>query len=191
MLVALVTIPGIVMIFLGPALVTRYRRRRVHQRETAIKMKMAGGAPQKLLEADRLKDRARECFYPVQDSWRNGDVSQSRRYVSDVLYERHRLQLEEMKRRRRANRIEDLVLTDVRLVRLRRATNGSVDRFAVRIQASARDWVSDLRRGVVVGGDPDSNRPFTEYWDFARHPVYGWVLDEIQQHPWRLPFQKR
>ena len=29
--------------------------------------------------------------------------------------------------------------------------------------------------------DPDWTPDFEQYWSFARHPQYGWVLDEIQQ----------
>ena len=46
----------------------------------------------------------------------------SRAFVSDALYERHRSQLEKMKRRGRANRIKDLVLSDIRVVRLEKGT---------------------------------------------------------------------
>lgn len=184
-LVVAVVVVGMLMVFFGPSLFGRYRRRLALRRDAAIeKETMAAGHECDWVPA-RLKDRVRECFFPVQESRERRDVSTSRPYVSDALFERHRLQLEEMKRQSRANRIRNLVLGDVRLVRLRKATNGTADRFVARIESSARDWVADLRRGVVVDGDPDTDRSLVEYWSFARHPDYGWVLDEIQQRNWR------
>ncbi len=184
-LVVAVTVVGVLMLFVGPTLVGRYRRRRVLRRDAAVERETRAAAHEGYWGPARLKDRVRECFFPVRESWKRLDVSASRPYVSDALYERHRLQLEEMKRQRRANRIENLVLSDVRLVRLRKATNGTADRFVARIESSARDWVADLRRRVVVEGDPDTDRSLVEYWSFARHPDHGWVLDEIQQRNWR------
>ncbi len=178
---------GMLVVLAGPDLAGRYGQRRAVRREVATVRGLKAASGLDLAGYARLRDRVRECFFPVQESWRRSDMTGCRPYVSQALYERHRSRLEAMKRRGRANRIEDLVLSDVWVVRLHRAANGRPDRFVARIQASARDWVADQRRGVVVGGDPDVHRNFVEYWSFSNHLAYGWVVDEIRQRDWHLP----
>ena len=41
--------------------------------------------------------------------------------------------------------------------------------------------VEDIRTGQMVNGNKNAATLFKQYWSFVRHPVNGWVLDEIQQ----------
>jgi predicted lipid-binding transport protein (Tim44 family) len=128
-----------------------------------------------------LKTRVAEAFFPIQGSWAARDISASRPYVSDALYERHRLQLEGLEAQRRVNRIEDLRLIAVEIVRVHNVADDDEDRFVARIRCSARDWMEDAETGSVVNGNPRTPTTFEQYWSFSRHPEFGWVLDEIQQ----------
>jgi predicted lipid-binding transport protein (Tim44 family) len=130
--------------------------------------------------AAALKQRVRECFFPVQLSWENRDVEASRPFVSDALYARHRLQLDGLEKQGRVNRITDLTLGEVSLVNIHNVTDDAEDRFVVRIECSACDWMEDIDSGDLINGSREMSR-FEQYWSFARHPEYGWVLDEIQQ----------
>ena len=128
-----------------------------------------------------LKERVRECFHPVQESWERRDISASRPFVSDALYERHRMQLEGLEAQNRVNRIEDLRLLAVEIVRVHDVTDDGEDRFVAFIRCSARDWMEDTVTGAFVNGNRTSATTFEQYWSFIRHPGRGWVLDEIQQ----------
>jgi Tim44-like domain len=128
-----------------------------------------------------LRKRVREAFFPIQMSWENRDVSASRPFVSDALFERHRLQLEGYEKQNRVNRIADLKLSQIYLVRLYNVTDDGQDRFVTMIECSARDWMEDTRTGAMINGNKTSATEFKQYWTFVRHPQYGWVLDEIQQ----------
>jgi predicted lipid-binding transport protein (Tim44 family) len=130
---------------------------------------------------EELKARVREVFAPVQSSWSARDVSPSRPYVSEALYKRHELQLEGLERQHRVNRIEDLALDDVEIVRVVDVTDDDKDRFVAFLQCRARDWMEDTETGKVVNGNPRTQTTFQQYWSFARDPERGWVLDEIQQ----------
>ena len=123
----------------------------------------------------------RECFFPVQQTWENRDVAASRPYVSDALYKRHQLQLEGLERQHRVNRIADLKLDDVEIVRVVNVTDDSKDRFVAFVQCRARDWMEDTRTGEMVNGNKLAQTTFQQYWSFVRDPERGWVLDEIQQ----------
>lgn len=99
----------------GPDLVEHLARRRARRREASTAQEMDFVA---------LHDRVRECFFRVQGSWSSRDVNALRAYVSDALYRRHWSRLEEMKRRGRANRIKDLALSDIRVVRVDEGADG-------------------------------------------------------------------
>ena len=128
-----------------------------------------------------LKRRVREVFFPVQATWSDRDASGSRPYVSDALYKRHQLQLEGLERQHRVNRIADLHLDDIDIVRVVNVTDDDKDRFVAFIECRARDWMEDSRTGEVVNGNKLAATTFQQYWSFVRDPERGWVLDEIQQ----------
>jgi hypothetical protein len=131
-------------------------------------------------EPQKLKARVRECFRPIQMSWENRNVEESRPYVSDALYERHKLQLDGFEKQGRVNRIKDLWLGNIEIVGLHNVTDDGEDRFVAHFKCSARDWMEDIATGKMINGSKDVSH-FEQYWSFSRHPEYGWVLDEIQQ----------
>jgi hypothetical protein len=128
-----------------------------------------------------LKKRVRQAFFPIQGSWEKRSVEDSRPYVSQALFERHRLQLEGYEKQNRVNRIADLRLNEVQIVRIYNVTDDGEDRFVAYIQCSARDWMEDTKTGAMINGNKTSATQFEQYWSFVRHPEHGWVLDEIQQ----------
>jgi hypothetical protein len=128
-----------------------------------------------------LAKRVRGCFPPIQKSWEHRSIEDSRPYVSDALYERHRMQLEGLEKQGRVNRISNPQLHDVEIVRIYNVADDGEDRFVAYIACSARDWVEDIKTGKVVNGNKQTRSQFEQYWSFSRHPEYGWVLDEIQQ----------
>jgi hypothetical protein len=128
-----------------------------------------------------LAKRVRGCFPPIQESWEHRRIEESRPYVSDALYERHRMQLEGLEKQGRVNRISNPQLHDVEIVRIHNVADDGEDRFVAYIACSARDWVEDVKTGEVVNGNKQTRSQFEQYWSFSRHPEHGWVLDEIQQ----------
>jgi predicted lipid-binding transport protein (Tim44 family) len=187
-----------VSIFLVPFLVRRLRGSRAGSgggsQATAGRRLLAGRRARKAEEVAKaanagdgywdpadLKRRVEEAFYPIQSSWSERDVSPSRPYVSAELYKRHELQLEGLERQHRVNRIADLALDKVEIVRVVNVTDDSKDRFVAFIECRARDWMEDTETGKVVNGNPSAQTTFQQYWSFSRDPHRGWVLDEIQQ----------
>jgi predicted lipid-binding transport protein (Tim44 family) len=162
---------------LSPLYIRARRRARQAEAEDQARRADAGDA---YWDPARLEERVRECFFPIQGSWEERDVAASRPYVSDSLYERHKLQLEGLEQQNRRNRIVDLSLHDVRLVRVHNVTDDGEDRFVAGVTCSARDWVEDTSTGELVNGSRDVTH-FEQYWSFSRDPERGWVLDEIQQ----------
>jgi predicted lipid-binding transport protein (Tim44 family) len=183
-----------VAIFLVPYIIRRLRGSGGGSQATPARRLLAGRRARKAEEVAKaanagdgywdpadLKRRVEEAFYPIQSSWSKRDVSPSRPYVSDELYKRHELQLEGLERQHRVNRIADLALDKVEIVRVVNVTDDSKDRFVAFIECRARDWMEDAETGKVVNGNPSAQTTFQQYWSFSRDPHRGWVLDEIQQ----------
>jgi predicted lipid-binding transport protein (Tim44 family) len=99
--------------------------------------------------------------------------------MSDALFTRQQSQLEGLRRQGRVNRVADITLDTVHLVNVYNVTDDQEDRFVVHLKGQARDWMED-QAGNMVSGSQEL-QGFTEYWTFARHPQFGWVVDEIQQ----------
>jgi hypothetical protein len=164
--------------FQGTRSMGRKARTRAKRAEETAK---AAQADDGYWDPEELKQRVREVFFPVQATWSKRDVTASRPYVSDKLYQRHKLQLDGLERQHRVNRIEDLQLDEVDIVRVVNVTADDKDRFVAFIQCRARDWMEDTETGRVVNGNPQAQTTFQQFWSFVRDPEHGWVLDEIQQ----------
>jgi Tim44-like domain len=192
--IAAIAIVGGVILFMVLVQMLARRRNRPgfqgtakREREARVRAERAEGTA-KAAHADdgywdpkELIARVREVFFPVQSSWSLRDVSPSRPYVSDALYKRHELQLEGLERQHRVNRIEDLALDEVYIVRVVNVTDDGQDRFVAFLECRARDWMEDTRTGEMVNGNKLAQTTFQQYWSFVRDPQRGWVLDEIQQ----------
>jgi predicted lipid-binding transport protein (Tim44 family) len=165
----------------APQATPRRRRAATQRAKGAESVAHAAQAGDGYWDPEELRARVREVFMPVQSSWSARDVSPSRPYVSEALYQRHKLQLEGLERQHRINRIEDLVLDDVEIVRVVDVTDDDRDRFVAFLQCRARDWMEDSETRRVVNGNPRTQTTFQQYWSFTRDPERGWVLDEIQQ----------
>ena len=179
--IVLIVAGGIILFMGGSALGGAIQKARMERKlgkiEDAAK---AAHADDGYWDPHHLKERVRQSFFPIQNSWENRSVEESRPYCSDALYERHKLQLEGFEKQNRVNRIQDLHLHNVELVRIHNVTDDGEDRFVARIKCSARDWMEDTRTGQMINGSKAVSH-FEQYWSFSRHREYGWVLDEIQQ----------
>ena len=123
----------------------------------------------------------RECFFPIQMSWENRNVEESRPVR---LRRTVRAPHAAARRLREAGPREPdqgpLAAADIEIVGIHNVTDDGEDRFVVRFKCSARDWMEDIATGKMINGSKDVSH-FEQYWSFSRHPEYGWVLDEIQQ----------
>jgi predicted lipid-binding transport protein (Tim44 family) len=162
---------------LGSAITKARLKRKLGKVEDAAK---AANADDGYWDPAMLKQRVREAFFPIQNSWEKRSVEESRPFCSDSLFERHKLQLDGFEKQNRVNRIQDLNLQSVELVRIHNVTDDGEDRFVARIKCSARDWMEDTKTGQMINGSKSVSQ-FEQFWSFSRHPQYGWVLDEIQQ----------
>lgn len=109
-------------------------------------------------------DRAQATFFALQNAWMNRNLEPARIYLSDGIYHRWKMQVDEMLAQRKRNVLDDLVIGGCTIAQV--AGDANFDSITVRFDASAADYeVDDLNR--MVSGDK-KDRPFTEYWTFIR-----------------------
>lgn len=179
--IVLIVFGGIILFMGASALGAAWQKMRMERKLGKVEdAARAAHADDGYWDPHHLKQRVREAFFPIQNSWENRSVEESRPYCSDALYERHKMQLEGYEKQNRVNRIQDLKLHSVDLVRIHNVTDDGEDRFVARIRCSARDWMEDTKTGAMINGSKSVSQ-FEQFWSFSRHPEYGWVLDEIQQ----------
>jgi predicted nucleic acid-binding Zn ribbon protein/uncharacterized tellurite resistance protein B-like protein len=114
---------------------------------------------------DRFAQRARLAFMKIQQSWCGQDLTAVRPFVSDGVYERFSLQIEEQKMLGYRDQMEQVAVDAVTLVEF---AEGSVfDVATVRIEAQAADYRVSLQDGKRISG-PGAVEPFVEFWSWVR-----------------------
>ena len=114
--------------------------------------------------AQVFMDRAQTTFFALQNAWMNRNLEPARVYLSDGIYHRWKLQVDQMLAQRKRNVLDNLVIGGCTIAQV--AGDANFDSITVRFDASAADYeVDNLNK--MVSGDRKA-RPFTEYWTFIR-----------------------
>ncbi len=131
---------------------------------------------QKALEALKRRDpgftandflaKVDKAFTAVQEAWSNQDMEPVRRFISDGIDERFKLQIEMQKAEGYRNRMENVTVLASRIVGV--YSDRHFDTIHVEIRARADDSDVDLKTGKTIR--KNSSDTFTEYWSFLRKP---------------------
>lgn len=111
-------------------------------------------------------DRAQATFFALQKAWMDRNLEPARVYVSDGIYHRWKVQIDQMIAAHKRNILDNLVVGGVQIVKV--GIDANFDSITVRIDASAADYEVDetSNNKVIYGSRKD--QPFTEYWTFIR-----------------------
>ncbi|MGY8767904.1 MAG: TIM44-like domain-containing protein [Pirellulales bacterium] len=118
---------------------------------------------------DKFCQRASQGFLNVQDAWSNQHLTPIRPFVSDGIYERFSLQIEEQQElgyRNIMEKVRVINATPLEILSNRNKEN-SFEVISVQIQAKAIDYRVSRDAGKEIGGSRRSNS-FTEVWTFIR-----------------------
>ncbi|MBW6410134.1 Tim44 domain-containing protein [Clostridium weizhouense] len=121
-----------------------------------------------------------EAFYKVQAAWMERNQELAREYMSDKLYNKHKLETKEMRIKKEINILEDMTLLSDAPIGLQDFKGIDKDYIWVHIRAKSKDYTVDEKTSKVVEGEAHKIVHFEEYWKFIRNE-YRWVLDEIRQ----------
>jgi len=110
-------------------------------------------------------DRAQTAFFKLQQAWTARNQDLARDVMSDALYERHKMQTDQLIAAHQIDVLENIVIGSARIVD---AHPGSAfDSIAVAFTVSMTDYTIDDHTRQVVSGDR-YQQTFTEIWDFIR-----------------------
>jgi preprotein translocase subunit SecG len=171
---------GIVLspIFFAFSGIATYVARKKHLQAKALAEQIA--QQDKIWDLSHIKARIEETYFKVQIAWRERDQEIAREYMSDRLYNKHKLQTDDLIRNKRINMLEQINLSEAMIVEILDYTDDSKDAFWALIKGQMVDYMLDEESGEVIRGSTTTSDPFEELWRFKRE-AHGWVLDEIDQ----------
>lgn len=139
-------------------------RKDQHKNRTAAALASIRRRDEKF-DPSHLQGRTAAAFKQIQQAWSAQDLSSIRPYVSDGIFERFTIQIEEQKDLGYRNVIENLRIESIGVAL---ATSGQIfDEIAFRIGASATDYRVDLKSGRELPGSRRAEH-FVEYWSLIR-----------------------
>jgi len=127
--------------------------------EAAIKQRDPGFDERSFL------DRAQTAFFKIQQAWMARNQDLARDVMSDALYERHKMQTDQMIAAHQTDMLENIVIGHAKVVDVAAAT--PYDTIVVAFTASMSDYTIDDNTKQIVDGERTPTT-FTEFWTFIR-----------------------
>jgi len=129
---------------------------------------------------NNVKKDIKDAFYMIQISWKERNEDFAREYMSEYMYGKHILQIDEMKTRKEKNILENMILLDATPIGLKDFAGINKDYIWVNIKAKSKDYTVNEETNEVIKGKVSRDVHFEEYWKFIRNEK-RWVLDSIKQ----------
>ena len=114
---------------------------------------------------DRFIDMCQTVFFDIENAWSTNDLTKVRALMTDSLYRRLNLQIQDFKRRGINNVLSEIAVADIKVVKVN--SEGGYDSITAFIHASMVDTKVDSK-GKTVEGNPRTATEFVEYWTFMR-----------------------
>lgn len=114
---------------------------------------------------DAFQQRVSGIYFALQSAWSESRWDDARPHVTDMLYQTLRFYLEQYTEHGLRNRLGDVALLRQEIVNVQ--MDAWYEAITVRIVGRMKDWV-ETTDGKVVGGNPNQDRTFSEYWTFLR-----------------------
>jgi uncharacterized tellurite resistance protein B-like protein len=109
--------------------------------------------------------RVAGAFLKIQQAWSQQNLNTVRPFVSDGIYERFSLQIQEQQDLRYRNVMENVVVKNIVLAQA--ISDEFFDLLSVRVEASATDYRISLDSGKRIAGSTQQET-FVEYWTLLR-----------------------
>jgi len=117
-------------------------------------------------DLDAFLHRFKTAFRKIQAAWSAQDLSDVKHFMSDRVFERFSLQLQEQQDLGYRNVVEQVKIFTCNAAEI--DTSSMFDVLTVCVTASAVDYRVSLRDGSVISGNPSRAEQFTEYWTLIR-----------------------
>lgn len=127
--------------------------------EAAIKQRDPGFDERSFL------DRAQTAFFKIQQAWQARNQDLARDVMSDALYERHKMQTDQLIAAHQIDVLENIVIGHAKVVDVKPGT--PYDTIVVAFTASMTDYTIDENTKQIVDGQRVPTT-FTEFWTYIR-----------------------
>jgi len=122
-------------------------------------------------------DRANTAFFKLQQAWTARNQDLARDVMSEALYERHKMQTDQLLANHQIDLLQNIVIGHSRIVAVTAAA--PYDSIIVAFDASMTDYTIDENTKQVVDGD-QYQKTFTERWTFIRRADAKTVAGQTQ-----------
>ncbi|NVO01682.1 MAG: TIM44-like domain-containing protein [Bacteroidetes bacterium] len=163
------------LIILAVIIVLFFLARKKAKQQTILNQLPTGTEPTKVKGYDQFlannpdfnleafKTKVSTAFIQIQDAWTSQNLSKTRKWISDGVYQRFNTQFKMMALLKQKNTIENLKLHNVYIDKIE--TDGTFDIVHVAVHASIVDkFISELYPKLNSGGSEE----FVEYWSFIK-----------------------
>lgn len=152
-----------VFVWLGRRKHRRAEQAALQAKENQVVQDLLKRDPQFHLE--NFRSRAKLIAEKIQHAWSAGDMRECRRFLSQGVYNRFRLQLQIMREReKRQNAMADFRVARIMLTERRRS--GAYDAIIVRLDAEARDTMVGAELGPAAAQTAAKKAPLTRFTEF-------------------------
>lgn len=122
-----------------------------------------------------------QVFFKVQQAWMQRNQDLAKEVMSERIYQKHKLQTDEMIVNGTRNVLEKMNLEEVMIISISDYHDNSEDTFSAYLRGSMIDYTINNKTTAVISGDNSQPETFKEIWTFVRHRN-KWILDEIDQN---------
>lgn len=149
--------------------------------------KMAGAAKKKqalALQKDgawdetKLKEQVTATFNRYQSDWSNNDSASMQQYLTPGYLYHNQLMILALRQLGRKNTVNQPKIDQLNLIDINDSDDNTQDRFVMAVNATCVDDLYDKTNNKLI---LRGNKPFEEYWCFARTADNRWLLDSITQ----------
>lgn len=126
-----------------------------------------------------IESQVINTFYSVQESWTNMDMTPSKEYMADDLYETFSTKLVWMQMGNKRNVLKKIKLVNLKPVSIHDDEDDSKDLIWFYIKGKMIDYIINTETNEKIEGN-DFSKSFVEFWKFVKKDD-RWVLAKILQ----------
>ena len=131
-------------------------------------------------EYKNIEEQAKNTFYIVQDSWTKMDLTISKDYITNRLYNLFNKKIETMKENKERNILKKIKLLNIKPISIHDDENNTNDSIWFYIKGFMIDYKIDEETQEKISGSKIPTT-FVEFWKFKRNENNKWLLDIIKQ----------
>jgi hypothetical protein len=129
-------------------------------------------------DIEYINQRVSTVFFKVQEAWMKRNQNISKNYMSERIFQKHKIQTDKLIEKGWINILKDIRLIQSTIISVKDFNNDNKDSFSALIKAEMIDYHINEKSKQVVDGIPYRAQKFEEIWNFIRIDN-NWVLDEI------------